>query len=115
MALGSQPGYLAAREAVRLLKPMTLHAQGSWVRQAARDAGVPIFVVKTAAPSNLTRALRTLLGFDPSAGGTFVGWRERHSRDSSFAPGVGRTAGLPDAEHPVVDSSNVSSRVMPSP
>ena len=86
-------------------------AQGSWVRQAARDAGVPIFVVKTAAPSNLTRALRTLLGFDPSAGGTFVGWRERNSRDSGAALGDSSAAGLPDAEYPVADSSNVSSRV----
>ena len=93
------------------LKPMDLHAQGSWVRQAARDAGVPIFVVKTAAPSNLTRALRTLLGFDPSAGGTFAGWRERNSQFGTSAPGMSHTAELPDVEYPAAASSNVSSRV----
>ena len=94
-----------------LLTRPKLHAQGSWVRQAARDAGVPIFVVKTAAPSNLTRALRTLLGFDPSAGGTFAGWRERNSQFGSSAPGMSHTAELPDAEYPAAVSSNVTSRV----
>lgn len=99
-------------KAVHPLKLTVLRAQGSWVRQAARDAGVPIFVVKTAAPSNLTRALRTLLGFDPSAGGTFVGWHERNSRNSSLAPGMGRAGGLPGADYSAADSSNVSSRVI---
>jgi len=72
---------------------------------------VPIFVVKTAAPSNLTRALRTLLGFDPSAGGTFAGWRERNSQFGSSAPGTSHAAELPDAEYPAAVSSNVTSRV----
>ena len=86
-------------------------AQGSWVRQAARDAGVPIFVVKSAAPSNLTRALRTLLGFDPSAGGTFAGWRERVSRDSKAAPGASDADDPRSASFASADSSNVSPRV----
>lgn len=76
---------------------------------------MPIFVVKTAAPSNLTRALRTLLGFDPSAGGTFAGWRERNSQFGSSAPGASHTAELPDAEYPAAVSSNVTSRVSMQP
>ena len=88
-----------------------MRAQGSWVRQAARDAGVPIFVVKSAAPSNLTRALRTLLGFDPSAGGTFAGWRERVRRESSTGTGAKDALDSPDASFAPAQSSNVSPRV----
>ncbi len=41
------------------------------LRAAARDAGVPIYAIKSSSAANLVRAFRTLLGVDPSAGGVF--------------------------------------------
>lgn len=54
------------------------------MRQAAKDAGVPIYAVKTSSPSNLLRALRTLLGIDPSAGGTFARRQDDDDERDSF-------------------------------
>jgi hypothetical protein len=39
------------------------------LRQAARQAGVPVYAIKSSSSSNLIRAFRTLLGQEPSAGG----------------------------------------------
>jgi hypothetical protein len=39
------------------------------LRQAARQAGVPVYAIKSASSSNLVRAFKTLLGQEPSAGG----------------------------------------------
>jgi hypothetical protein len=39
------------------------------LRQAARQAGVPVYAIKSSSSSNLIRAFRTLLGHEPSAGG----------------------------------------------
>ena len=84
----------------------------TWTRRgASRDLLWHLIQVKSAAPSNLTRALRTLLGFDPSAGGTFAGWRERVRRDSSTALAASNAAGPRDASFIPADSSNVSPRV----
>lgn len=44
---------------------------------------MPIYAVKTSSPSNLLRALRTLLGIDPSAGGTFARRQEEEGEGSS--------------------------------
>lgn len=41
------------------------------LRAVAKDAGVPIYAIKTSSASNLVRAFRTLLGVDPAAGGVF--------------------------------------------
>lgn len=45
----------------------------AWVKEAARLAGVPVFAIKSGGVGDVTRALRTLLGIDPSPGGLFVG------------------------------------------
>jgi hypothetical protein len=39
------------------------------LRAAARDAGVPVYAIKSSSSSNLIRAFRTLLGQEPSPGG----------------------------------------------
>jgi hypothetical protein len=46
--------------------------QGDWVRTVAKQEGIPVFVVKSGGRANLVRALRTLLGIDPSAGGALL-------------------------------------------
>ena len=51
------------------------------MKKAAKDAGVPILAVKSSSPSNLLRALRTVLGIEPSAGGTFL----ERPRDGALA------------------------------
>jgi hypothetical protein len=43
------------------------------LRQAARQAGVPVYAIKSSSSSNLIRAFRTLLGQEPSAGGMLGG------------------------------------------
>ena len=44
---------------------------GSWLRTAAKAAGIPIFSVKTSNPDHLERGVRTILGLEPSPGGIF--------------------------------------------
>eukprot|EP00879_Flechtneria_rotunda_P010046 GHRR01010504.1.p1 GENE.GHRR01010504.1~~GHRR01010504.1.p1 ORF type:complete len:561 (+),score=231.07 GHRR01010504.1:1227-2909(+) len=57
----------------------------SSLRSAAKEAGVPVYAVKSSSNSNLVRAFRTLLGLDPSAGSLFAA---RASDDeSSWGPG----------------------------
>ncbi|KAK9824105.1 hypothetical protein WJX72_007767 [[Myrmecia] bisecta] len=46
--------------------------EGSWVRDLAKRANKPIYAIKTASTSNIVRALRTLLGIDPSPGTVFA-------------------------------------------
>ena len=50
--------------------PTALSA-GSWVRGAAKSAGLPVFTIRSTELSDLARAVRTLLGAEPSPGGTF--------------------------------------------
>lgn len=45
---------------------------GSSLKAAAREAGVPIYAMKTCSSSHLKAALRTLLALDPSPGGVFT-------------------------------------------
>ena len=42
------------------------------MRTVAKQEGIPVFVVKSGGRANLVRALRTLLGIDPSAGGALL-------------------------------------------
>ena len=44
---------------------------GAWARTAAKAAGVPVYAVRNGGASHLLRALETLLGLQPSAGGLF--------------------------------------------
>eukprot|EP00775_Hariotina_reticulata_P010826 gene10824-10983_t len=41
------------------------------LRAAAKEAGVPVYAIKSSSSANLVRAFRTLLGLEPSAGGLF--------------------------------------------
>lgn len=43
----------------------------SWIKGASKAAGIPVYSIKTASISNLVRAVRTLLGIDPSPGAMF--------------------------------------------
>ncbi|GLC40671.1 hypothetical protein PLESTM_001099900 [Pleodorina starrii] len=60
---------LASADAVLALRAKV--KQNSELRALARENGVPIYAVKTSGSANLVKAFRTLLGIDPSAGGTF--------------------------------------------
>ena len=44
----------------------------TWIKVAAQQAGVPLFTVKTAAVEHVVKAVRTLLGVDPTPGGLFA-------------------------------------------
>lgn len=69
-----------------LSEDMFKFAQGDWVRTVAKQEGIPVFVVKSAGRANLVRALRTLLGIDPSAGTLFGGGQQA---DDSWAQPTG--------------------------
>ncbi|KAL4421440.1 hypothetical protein ABPG75_010731 [Micractinium tetrahymenae] len=43
----------------------------SWIKGASKAAGIPVYSIKAASISNLVRAVRTLLGIDPSPGAMF--------------------------------------------
>ncbi|PSC75678.1 P-loop nucleoside triphosphate hydrolase superfamily [Micractinium conductrix] len=43
----------------------------SWIKGAAKAAGIPVYSIKSASISNLVRAVRTVLGIDPSPGALF--------------------------------------------
>lgn len=45
---------------------------GAWVKEAARAAGIPVFSIKSAGVGDIVKALRTLVGIDPSPGGLFA-------------------------------------------
>ena len=70
------------------------------------QASVPIYAVKSSGPSNLVKAFRTLLGIDPSAGGTFGA----PGSDSEDAPAAGASgsAGAGEGEASVSDSKGYS-------
>eukprot|EP00798_Chlamydomonas_sp_ICE-L_P015281 gene15281-21364_t len=57
------------------------------VRQAAKEAGVPIYAIKSTATTNLVRAMRTLMGVDPSPADPSFG-----SSSSSFSQDVERAS-----------------------
>lgn len=54
--------------------------QGDWVRTVAKQEGIPVYAIKSAGRANLVRALRTLLGLEPSAGALFSGPQSDDSR-----------------------------------
>lgn len=67
---------------------------------------MPIYAVKTSSPSNLLRALRTLLGIDPSAGGTFARRQDEEeeeggsSRSAALAAAAAGTAFVREQQPP---------------
>ncbi|KAI3423869.1 hypothetical protein D9Q98_009703 [Chlorella vulgaris] len=59
----------------------------SWIKEASKAAGIPMYSVKTAADANLVRAVRTLLGIDPSpSGAMFTGNAEAPAAADPRAP-----------------------------
>lgn len=42
------------------------------MKEAARAAGIPVFSIKSAGVGDVVKALRTLVGIDPSPGGLFA-------------------------------------------
>lgn len=50
------------------------------MRTVAKQEGILVFVVRNGRRKNLVRALRTLLGIDPSAGGVFGGQQSDDGR-----------------------------------
>ena len=68
------------------------------LRDAAREAGVPVYAVKTGTTQALQRALRALLGLDPSAGGGLT-FAKRKSLGEAAAEvnGSSSTSSAPDS------------------
>ena len=69
-----------------MLAPRAKVKQHSWIKDAAKAAGVPIYTIKTTSPTNLVRGLRTVVGLDPSPGSTFA---SRHGDAESAAADAG--------------------------
>jgi hypothetical protein len=65
--------YLAPRpsEADAVLAIRSRLKTNATLRATAREAGVPVYAIKSSSSSNLVRAFRTLLGLEPSAGSLF--------------------------------------------
>ena len=76
------------------------------LRDAAREAGVPVYAVKTGTAAALQRALRALLGLDPSAGG--MAFARRKSLREAAAE-VGPSGSAPSAASDAPSSSSSSS------
>jgi len=68
--------HLSGADAVLALRSKL--KSGGWVKRAAKAAGVPIYAVKSASATSLVKAVKTLTGREPSAGGVFgkAGLRE---------------------------------------
>ncbi|CAG9460286.1 unnamed protein product [Pedinophyceae sp. YPF-701] len=81
---------LAQADAVLALRSR-LKASG-WLKRAAKSAGVPIYAVKSSSQSNLQKAVRILLGMDPSAGGQFQQARARAARAARASTDEGDAA-----------------------
>ena len=54
------------QDADAVLAPRSKLKQHSWIKDAAKAAGVPLYTIKTTSPQNLVRGLRTVVGLDPS-------------------------------------------------
>eukprot|EP00884_Botryococcus_braunii_P022841 jgi/Botrbrau1/9240/Bobra.180_1s0002.1 len=59
------------READVVLSVRSRVRESSWVKDQARQLGLPIYAIKTASAGHVNRAVRALLGIDPSAGTLF--------------------------------------------
>ncbi|KAK9863911.1 hypothetical protein WJX84_011872 [Apatococcus fuscideae] len=59
------------QDADAVLAPRSKLKQHSWIKDAAKAAGVPLYTIKTTSPQNLVRGLRTVVGLDPSPGSMF--------------------------------------------
>eukprot|EP00898_Chlorokybus_atmophyticus_P006755 jgi/Chlat1/7080/Chrsp57S06770 len=55
--------------------------QNTWVRETARERSLPIYAIKANTMAQMVRAVRTILGIDPSAGSAFGS-----STDSPLVP-----------------------------
>ncbi|KAI7843577.1 hypothetical protein COHA_002819 [Chlorella ohadii] len=65
--MGKVVGCRAACSAVGRLVKLS-----GWIKGAAKAAGIPVYSIKAASLNNLVRAVRTLLGIDPSPGALFT-------------------------------------------
>jgi stage III sporulation protein SpoIIIAA len=80
-----------------VLAPRAKLRSNATLRSAARDAGVPVYAIKTSSSANLVRAFRTLLGVEPSAGGVvFANGGGGAARGSGSPSGGGSMAGSLD-------------------
>jgi hypothetical protein len=85
----------------------------AWVRGAAREAGVPVYAIASPAVGDVVRAVRTLLGVDPSPGGMFAGAAGAAAApraDPRAARGAGGAAAAQLLARPEAAIAAVSSR-----
>ena len=71
-----------------------------WIREAARAAKVPLFVVRSSSIEDVNKGVRVILGIDPSPGGTFSareGSGVKTSRAQAGQKGGMSTGPTPDA------------------
>jgi len=80
------------------------------LRDAARDAGVPVYAVKTGSTAALQRALRALLGLDPSAGGITFARRKSLSEAAAEVNSSNLTSSSPTS----VSAVDVAAAASPS-
>lgn len=66
----------AVQDADAVLATRAKLKTSGWVRGAATAARVPIYTVRSASVDHVVKAIRTLLGIDPSPGGMFAAAKE---------------------------------------
>ena len=83
------------------------------LRDAAREAGVPVYAVKTGSTAALQRALRALLGLDPSAGGmTFA--RRKSLTEAAAEVSASSSSQGPSSPAAAASAANAASAYSPS-
>lgn len=103
-----QQVYLASRpsEADAVLAVRSRLKTNTDLRAAARQAGVPIYAVKSSSSSNLVRAFRTLLGLEPSAGSVFGSRGGSMDDDDAVSGGSSPADTVDDADSVATASSS---------
>jgi hypothetical protein len=88
-----------------VLAPRARLRSNAALRAAARDAGVPVYAIKTSSSANLVRAFRTLLGVDPSAGGVVFAAGGGGAGGGRGSPGAGSSLDESDSAAAALEGS----------
>jgi stage III sporulation protein SpoIIIAA len=62
----------------------------TWIKEAAKIAKIPLFTIQTDSEPNIVRAVRTLMGLDPSPGGVFRSTKGGSNKNNSEVGDKGR-------------------------
>ena len=77
----------ALQEADAVLALRTKLKSSAWIKGAAKTAGIPIFQIKSGSSPSVVKAIRTLVGIDPSPGALFSDSSSLFAADPKFGNG----------------------------